>query len=89
MSIIKALDVVVNLAHNLKVVGSNPTPATKKLRLIKDLKKGFARFAGAFFLDSSMTQDFRSCSAKMPRTYSIRWPSHSIALTAMLLPSAL
>ena len=37
MSIIKALDVVVNLAHNLKVTGSNPVPATKNSRVIKRL----------------------------------------------------
>ena len=29
---------VARQAHNLKVVGSNPTPATKKPRLIKDFK---------------------------------------------------
>ena len=29
---------VARQAHNLKVVGSNPTPATKNLSVIKDFK---------------------------------------------------
>jgi len=35
---IKGLDILRIMTHNLKVVGSNPTPATKKARKFKHLR---------------------------------------------------
>jgi hypothetical protein len=39
-------------AHNLKVAGSNPAPATKKTTIISRLRKASERTSGAFLFMS-------------------------------------
>jgi hypothetical protein len=53
------------VAHNLKVVGSNPTPATKLLHNIKRLKPDLISRAFAFVFHLNATSTFGESSRKV------------------------
>ena len=61
-----------NLAHNLKVVGSNPTPATKNLSKIKDFKaeRNARLLALALYINTTSTPDTKTGIHRHPPTFS-------------------
>ena len=68
---------VARQAHNLKVVGSNPTPATKKLRQIKCLEPDLISRALCVF---SMSTPCQRLASRTPRK-AVIVGNHQILLT--------